>query len=115
MLSAVPQGLVDRSEILASAHGGDPIVSRLSDKWEPLSQTQGIPSLSNLRVDIIGHIEISVDSFKDFNVNSIDLRCKGVMENDFQVRVEIFISGEVSRRVSAVQSDVFHSKMSCEV
>ena len=81
---------------------------RLIDGVVEEAETGRIPSLSNLRVDVGGTVEVSIDALEDCSVDLVIACLKGVMEYDLQIRVvgEVLVDIGLSRGSCAIKHDV---------
>ena len=110
MLARVLKRLVDGADVFAAAHGRDPIVSRIIHWIVEQAEASWVPSLSDLRIEVISAVQIGIDSCKNGSVDLFILRLESVMEHNLQVGVVAEIVRVIGRRGGAIQGDVLEGQ-----
>ena len=86
-------------------------MSRIVDRLVVQSKADWVPSLLDFRVDVICAVVIGIDSFENGNVNFVDMGLESIMEDDFEVRVVVFVGSEVCWRSSTIEGNVAKGKL----
>ena len=83
MLTALHKRLVNGVEILAAAHAGYPSVRGIVRVWILDVQTGWVPAHAHLGIDIIGDVQVRIDSRNHSEVHAGHAGClERVLEHD---------------------------------
>lgn len=102
LVTRVNKGLVDRRQILHTAHRADELVRGLSDVIVVRLEAEREPSLLDLGINSASDVEVRVDLVQDFNGHAIAQRVQSVAEDGLEVRGVVVESIVAGRRLSSL-------------
>lgn len=102
MEAIVLQSLIDRGEVLQTAHRSNKLMRRFKNCCVVQADTEGVPTLFDFRVGVSSAVIVRINIFHDWNIYFCLSENKSVLEENLKIGIEALVVDVAIRSARSV-------------